>query len=59
MGRRVAEATNAWRIRRTRGDITRRRRRACVPDFFLAAVLFAAFDFELEGLFEGDEFPAG
>lgn len=45
MGLRVLEATKAWRIRRTRGDITRRRRRAvAVPDFFFGVL----FDFVLE-----------
>jgi hypothetical protein len=46
MGRRVAEATNASRMRRTRGEIVRVR--------FRAAVVFAAGD--LAGL--ADFFPA-
>ena len=52
MGRNVAEATNAWRILRTRGDMGRRRRRAEVvlPVFF---DLLTAL--ELEVCFDGAE----
>jgi hypothetical protein len=48
MGRKVVEATNACRILRTRGDITRRRRRAAAwaPGFFFVAGFFVA-DFVL------------
>jgi hypothetical protein len=37
MGFRLVEATNAWRMRRTRGEILRR--------FFRAAAVWALFDF--------------
>jgi len=56
MGRRVAEATKACRMRRTRGDITRLRRRVevlwawVVPDLFFAVVLWLLVD-----AFAGDE----
>jgi hypothetical protein len=47
MGRKLADATNAWRIRRTRGDILFFRlfaatERICAPVFLL--VIFAAPD---------------
>jgi len=50
MGRKVAEATKACRMRRTRGDITRLRRRVevlCaveVRGFFFAVVLLLPVD---------------
>jgi hypothetical protein len=51
MGRNVVEATKAWRILRTRGDIGRRRRRAVArPD--LELFFEALADFELEAFLE-------
>jgi len=59
MGRKDVEATKACRMRRTRGDMTRRRRRAVLrlpAGFFFAAAL----DFELGVFFEdGDVFATG
>jgi hypothetical protein len=52
MGLRVVDATKAWRMRRTRGDIARRRRRvverALLAGFFGLGFDFAAVDFLVE-----------
>jgi hypothetical protein len=61
MGRKVVEATKAWRMRRTRGDIGLRLLFAAarVLDFLveglLAAVLPFRADFGVEGLVEADD----
>jgi hypothetical protein len=56
MGRRLAEATNAWRARRTRGETVLRRFR-WLPLFALVleAVLFAVFA-ELFAVFLAEAF---
>jgi hypothetical protein len=52
MGLRVVDATKAWRMRRTRGDIARWRRRvaerALLAGFFGLGFDFAAVDFLVE-----------
>jgi hypothetical protein len=61
MGRKVVEATKAWRMRRTRGDIGLRLffAAARAVDFLaeglLAAVLRLRADFGVEGLVEADD----
>jgi len=58
MGRRLADATKAWRMRRTRGDIVRRRRAAaeCAEDFFVPADFVPV---DLEDDFDRAVFLAG
>jgi len=51
MGRKLVEATNACRIRRTRGDMARRRRRAAACAL---AFCVAVFDFVLKDFVEDD-----